>query len=115
MMYPSPAQFPSLPPAQDGVFVDAAGKVVAHVYGFCGTPPAGQTFRACNPVGLAIGAAAPSAADLALPPTDAAMARVCEDLIATLVAKKVFESADLPPAALARVNARRALRGEPAL
>lgn len=73
------------------------------------------------------GAPQPTAAQLAaaqppaptpgqlLSPSDYQMARGHEELVALLIAKGVIARTDLSAAALANVNARRALRGEAAL
>lgn len=48
-------------------------------------------------------------------PSDYQMARGHEDLVALLIAKGVIAATDLNGAALANLNARRALRGETAI
>lgn len=65
-----------------------------------------------DPVALAAAAAQfvpPAGPKLAM--TDYAMARAFEELVPVLIAKGVIASADLAPAALVHLNARRALRG----
>ena len=48
-------------------------------------------------------------------PTDYQMSRWLEDLTEILLSKGTLELSDIPTAAAANINARRALRGEPAL
>jgi hypothetical protein len=57
---------------------------------------------------------APTLAQL-LGPTDHEMARAGEDLFATLIAKGVIAKSDIPDVVVARINARRAIRGQSAL
>lgn len=54
----------------------------------------------------------PSGTELALVGTDTYMARVCEDLVDTLVAKGVIALTDLPAAVQSKLAERKTLRGQ---
>lgn len=55
------------------------------------------------------------AARRALAMSDAEMARVTEDVLTVLLAKGTITKSDFDPQVVAKINARRALRGKPAL
>jgi len=102
----------------DGVLLDGAGKIVAIVHGRSdkANTPTGQTFRALDSVvGLSPGMVAPTEGTQQLAASDHEMARGVEDLIAALIAKGTITKTDLPAPLLAKINQRRALRGEAAL
>lgn len=102
--------------ARDGILINADGTIVSVVYGLATRDgPDGLTFRECDTHGLRSGQPAPPAIAATIPPTDGVMARVCEDLVVSLLSKGVIVKTDLPDAAVAHVNDRRALRGLPAL
>jgi len=100
---------------QNGVLIDGHGVVVAVMHGFSGAAPAGQTFVAVDISGVVAGQVAPSAASQALAATDKGMSRVVEDLAVALIGKGVLAHADLSAPVLAKINARRALRGQAAI
>lgn len=95
----------------DGVILGADGKAQARVYGFAGAAPAGCTFLEMEPSLAVLGQEPPSVLHRSIPATDTSMARVTEDLLAALIAKGTIAAADIPAAALAHINARRAIRG----
>lgn len=103
----------------NGYVVDSSGKVARHLHGV--TDPvkalaAGESFLRCDSLGVApVGALAPPNFAAPIAATDDDMARVAEDLAALLLQKGVVSRADLPAPALAKINARRQLRGAAAL
>jgi hypothetical protein len=97
----------------DGILINSGGTIVSVVHGFGGAAPAGQSFVALTTIdGLCAGQAAPTPVAQTLEATDAQMSRGLEDLTALLIAKGTIARTDLPAPLLAKINARRTLRGQ---
>lgn len=96
----------------NGAIINAEGTVVATVNGWtgAGTLAAGETFVAVADLSLVAVGSPVSAAQLAA--SDYEMSRGLEDVVLALLNKGTLAHADLPPALLAKMNARRALRNE---
>lgn len=95
-----------------GYLVDSSGNVVAHVHGFTGAVPDGQTFVSDPAPSIAVGQAAPVSFAAAVAATDGLMPRNAEDLIVALVTKGLIAWTDLPAQVHTHINSRRAFRGQ---
>lgn len=98
-----------------GYLVDSSGNVVAHVHGFVGTPPSGQTFVEDPTLAVTVGQPAPTTFATSIATTDNLMARGAEDMVLGLINKGLITWSDLPTPLRTHINTRRALRGQSAV